>query len=154
MPVTLVLYVTSGYSLLRAFSAWDYFHRPALILVYLSLRNPYRPTPREWLWSIPAKLFFTVSSPAIQIWSLLTITHDAWGTTMRSPKELSKQTSKLRLKIWEVGFFVLWIGLLGGAAGRYVAGILMLDSAQMTFCVFLGAVPVWAIFARWMVVAD
>lgn len=154
MPVTVVLYVSSGYLLLRAFSIWDYLHRPIITLIYLSLRNPYRPTIKEWLWSIPANLFYNIPLPAILMWSLVTVLHDAWGTTMRSSKELSSQSSKLRLKIWELGFFVLWMGILGGALGRYVAGIFMLGSSQMALCIFLGAVPVWATFTWWMIVAD
>jgi hyaluronan synthase len=154
MPVTVVLYVTSGFLLFRAFSWWDYLHRPIITLIYLSLRNPYRPTIKEWLWSIPANVFYNIPLPAILMWSLITVTHDAWGTTMRSSKELMSQSSKLRAKIWELGFFVLWMGILGGALGRYIAGLLMLNPLQTAGSIFVGAVPVWAMFTWWMVVVE
>ncbi|KAJ5691286.1 hyaluronan synthase [Penicillium malachiteum] len=124
MPATVVLYLVSGMLPFRSFSLHDYFYRLVLTITYLALRNPYRPTAKEWMWSVPANLFYHVPLPAIQVWSFLTIFHDSWGTTARSRTEAAKQ-SKLRLKIWEVGFFVFWMGILGAAAGRYVATTLM-----------------------------
>ncbi|PWY96187.1 hyaluronan synthase [Aspergillus sclerotioniger CBS 115572] len=153
MPAAVVLYLISGVLLLRAFSFQDYFYRLVLTITYLALRNPYRPTAKEWMWSLPANFFYHVPLPAIQVWSFLTILHDSWGTTARSRTEAAKQ-SKLRLKIWEVGFFVFWMGILGGAAGRYVATSLMPGSADVvTFNILLGVVPVWVVGGWWMVVA-
>ncbi|RAL68031.1 hypothetical protein DID88_008754 [Monilinia fructigena] len=154
MPVTVLLYVTTGFVLFKTFSFQDYFRRRFFTLLYLSLRNPYRPAFVEWLWSIPGNLFYTIPLPAILTWSLVTVLHDSWGTTMRSSKELSTQSSKLRLKIWEVGFFVLWMGILGGATGRFIGGMFMLDPTQISVCVLLGAVPLWALFTLWMVIAE
>ncbi|KAG4034828.1 hypothetical protein MFRU_002g01780 [Monilinia fructicola] len=154
MPVTVLLYVTTGFVLFRTVSFQDYFRRRFFTMLYLSLRNPYRPTFVEWLWTIPGNLFYTIPLPAILTWSLLTPLHDSWGTTMRSSKELSTQSSKLRLKLWEVGFFVVWMGILGGATGRFIGGMFMLNPTEMNLCVLLGAVPVWSLFTLWMVIAE
>ncbi|PYI09790.1 hyaluronan synthase [Aspergillus sclerotiicarbonarius CBS 121057] len=151
MPATIVSYLVSGTLLIRSFSFQDYFYRLALTITYLALRNPYRPTAKEWMWSLPASLFYHVPLPAIQVWSFLTVLHDSWGTTARSRTEAAKQ-SRLRLKIWEVGFFVFWMGILGGATGRYVATLIPGSADVMTF-IFLGVVPVWVVCGWWMVVA-
>ncbi|CAI7626526.1 unnamed protein product [Penicillium glandicola] len=152
MPATVVLYLVSGMLLFRSFSLLDYFYRVALTITYLALRNPYRPTAKEWMWSLPANLFYHVPLPAIQIWSFLTLLHDAWGTTARSNTEVAKK-SMLRMKIWEVGFFVFWMGILGGATGRYVATTFMPGSVDVMTFILLGLVPVWVVCGWWMVVA-
>ncbi|QSZ29349.1 hypothetical protein DSL72_003863 [Monilinia vaccinii-corymbosi] len=154
LPVTVLLYITSGYVLFRTFTFQDYVRRRCLTVLYLFLRNPYRPSLSEWLWSIPGNAFYTIPLPAVSTWSLLTVLHDSWGTTMRSTKELSTQSSELRKKAWEVGFFVLWMGILGAAAGRFVGGMLMLAPSQMNVCVLGGAIPSLAIFTLWMVMAE
>lgn len=152
MPATVFLYLSSGMLLLPSFSFHDYSYRLVLTITYLALRNPYRPTAKEWMWSLPAHLFYHVPLPAIQVWSFLTVLHDSWGTTARSRTEAAKQ-SKLRLKIWEVGFFVFWMGILGGVAGRYLATTLTPQSADVKTFIMLGVIPVWVVCGWWMVVA-
>ncbi|GKZ30884.1 hyaluronan synthase 3 [Aspergillus brasiliensis] len=152
VPLTVVLYLSSGMLVIRAFSFQDYACRLTLTITYLVLRNPYRPTMTEWMWSLPANLFYHVPLPAIQVWSLLTVLHDSWGTTMRANKEVGKQ-SKLRLKLWEVGFFVFWMAILGGASGRYVATSLMPGSVDVVAFVLGGVVSVLIVCGWWMVVA-
>ncbi|KAJ5740741.1 hyaluronan synthase [Penicillium malachiteum] len=152
MPATVFLYLVSGLLPFRSFSLHDYLYRLVLTINYLALRNPYRPTAKEWMWSLPANLVYHVPLPAIQVWSFLTVLHDSWGTTARSRTEAAKQ-SKLRLKIWEVGFFVFWMGILGGAGGRYVATTLMPGSVDVLTFILLGVVPVWVVCGWWMVVA-
>ncbi|GLA53099.1 hyaluronan synthase 3 [Aspergillus niger] len=129
----------------------DYSHRLALTISYLVFRNPYRPTMKEWMWSLPAHLFYHVPLPAIQVWSFLTVLHDSWGTTMRANKEVKH--SKLRLKIWEVGFFVFWMAILGGASGRYIATSLMPGSVDVVAFILGGVVSVLIVGGWWMVVA-
>ncbi|GLA11515.1 hyaluronan synthase 3 [Aspergillus niger] len=129
----------------------DYSHRLALTISYLVFRNPYRPTMKEWMWSLPAHLFYHVPLPAIQVWSFLTVLHDSWGTTMRANKEVKH--SKLRLKIWEVGFFVFWMAILGGASGRYIATSLMPGSVDVVAFILGGFVSVLIVGGWWMVVA-
>ncbi|PYH30928.1 glycosyltransferase family 2 protein [Aspergillus neoniger CBS 115656] len=151
VPLTVVLYLCSGMLLIRAFSFQDYTHRLGLTISYLVFRNPYRPTMKEWMWSLPAHLFYHVPLPAIQVWSFLTVLHDSWGTTMRANKEV--RHSKLRLKIWEVGFFVFWMAILGGASGRYVATSLMPGSADVVVFILAGVVSVLIVGGWWTVVA-
>ncbi|KAL7650266.1 hypothetical protein ACMYSQ_012066 [Aspergillus niger] len=151
VPLTVVLYLCSGTLLIRAFSFQDYSHRLALTISYLVFRNPYRPTMKEWMWSLPAHLFYHVPLPAIQVWSFLTVLHDSWGTTMRANKEVKH--SKLRLKIWEVGFFVFWMAILGGASGRYIATSLMPGSVDVVAFILGGVVSVLIVGGWWMVVA-
>lgn len=152
MPSTIVLYLISGMLLLRPFSIHDYFCRLVLTTTYLALRNPYRPSAKEWMWSLPANLFYHVPLPAIQVWSFLIVLHDSWGTTARSRTEAAKQ-SKLRLKIWEVGFFVFLMGILGGAAGRYVASTFMPGLTNALNFILLGAVSALTVCGWWMIVA-
>ncbi|KAI1343161.1 hyaluronan synthase [Xylariaceae sp. FL0016] len=145
-------YLFTGVVTLR-FSWQDYARRLLFTLLYLALRNPLRPSFQEWLWSVPANLFYNVPLPAVQFWSLVTLFNDSWGTSMRSSKELSRH-SKLRQKMWEVGFFVVWIGLFGGVLGRYVATSLMLGPAYIMGYMFIGTTTLWTIFGYWMVVCD
>ncbi|KAF2758837.1 hyaluronan synthase [Pseudovirgaria hyperparasitica] len=150
--VIAMVYLFTGVTPLH-FSFQDYLFRFAFTLVYLAVRNPLRPSLAEWLYSVPANLFYNVPLPAVQAWSLMTVFNDSWGTTMRSSKELSRH-SKLRAKMWDVGFFVFWIGLLGGVAGRYVASSLMLGPAHIMGYMFVGTTTVWSILGYWMVVCD
>lgn len=153
IPATVVLYLVSGRLLFREFSIPDYLRRVTLMLMYLGLRNPYRPSMKEWLWTIPANVFYNVPLPAIEFWGFLTILHDSWGTAMRSSKEPSSR-SKLRLRVWEVGFFVLWMGLLAGVAVRYAASILFLGSAHLPLFISVGVASVWIVLGWWMIVAE
>ncbi|KAI0470583.1 hyaluronan synthase [Xylariaceae sp. FL0804] len=150
--VIALIYLFTGVVTLR-FSAWDYLRRLAFSLFYLAVRNPLRPSLREWLWSIPASFFYNVPLPAVQFWSLVTIFNDSWGTSMRSSKELSRH-SKLRAKVWEVGFFVVWIGLVGGMIGRAVATSLTLGPVYIMGSMFIGTTTLWTLSAYWMVVCD
>ncbi|KAH9893106.1 hyaluronan synthase [Xylariomycetidae sp. FL2044] len=152
MLAVAIVYLFTGSSPLR-FSMYDYLLRMSFTLFYLAVRNPLRPSLQEWLWSIPANLFYNVPLPAVQFWSLITLFNDSWGTSMRSSKELSRH-SKLRSKMWEVGFFVVWIGLFGGIMGRYVATALMLSPAHIMLYMFIGTTTLWTISGYWMVVCD
>ena len=153
LPIIVLIYFSSGVLVLEVFSFSDYFRRQAFTIIYLGLRNPYRPTMKEWLWSIPANVLYNITWPAIQIWSFATVFNDSWGTTMRSRKEISRLPS-LRTKVWDLGFFCIWIGLVGGAAGRYAATNLMPDATYQAACVVLGTVPMGLLFGLWMIVAD
>ncbi|KAI0021845.1 hyaluronan synthase [Xylariomycetidae sp. FL0641] len=150
--VIAIVYLFTGVVTLR-FSIQDYLRRMAFTLLYLAFRNPLRPSFQEWLLAIPANLFYNIPLPAVQFWSLITLFNDSWGTSMRSSKELSRH-SKLRAKVWEVGFFVAWIGIIGGVLGRYVATSLLLGHAYVMGYMFIGTTTLWTIFGYWMVVCD
>ncbi|KAF9894049.1 hypothetical protein FE257_009022 [Aspergillus nanangensis] len=153
VPTSVTIYVVTGVIPFMGFTIQDLLQRLVLTFVYLFLRNPYRPRLREWLWTFPATLFYHLPLPAIQIWSFVTVLHDSWGTSMRSKKEFAKQ-SKLRLRLWEVGFFVVWMGIVGGAIGRYTASALMFDPAQTALCILLGIGSLVGLWGSWMVTAE
>ncbi|KAL2832428.1 hypothetical protein BDW59DRAFT_180938 [Aspergillus cavernicola] len=153
VPTTVLLYLLTGTILLQGFVVHDLVRRQGLTLVYLILRNPYRPAIKTWLWCLPATAFYYIPLPAIEMWSFLTIFHDSWGTTMRSKKEVARH-SRLALRFWEVGFFVLWMGAVGGTIGRYLASVWMLSSYPMVACIFLGAGSAAGLWSIWMVLAE
>jgi len=142
----------SGVLVLRAFSFWDYFHRLAFTLIYLGFRNPYRPTMKEWFWSIPANIFYNIPLPAIQFWSFLTVLHDSWGTTMRTKKKISSH-SKLRLNM---GGWLLRLmdGTLGRSCGEICRQHFNAGLSHLALFIFLGVVPLRIIYGWWMVVAE
>lgn len=54
------------------------------IALYSFARNPNRQVAGALLWMVLGLLFYNVPLPAIQAWSLVTMTADTWGNTMRS----------------------------------------------------------------------
>ena len=138
------------------FSLRDYAYRVLFTLVYLKVRNPIKPTWEEWSWSVPAGLFYNVPLPAVQVWSLITVFADGWGTTMRGAKEVEEKTRwrDLKKKAWEVGFFVVWMGVVGGVIGRWIGALVGLEGLQQLLCMVAYTVAMWGGFGWWMVVAE
>jgi hyaluronan synthase len=95
----------------------DYIGRAIALTIYNSLRNPDR-TINPWLVA-PAFLFNYIPLPAVQLWSLLTLTEDGWSTSMRKASEMRKEETVAK-KWYEAGFMVVWMGIVGGAAARYL----------------------------------
>lgn len=96
---------------------------------YNFLRNPDRQTPSAMLWMVPGLLFFNVPLPGVQAWSLLTMTADTWGTSMRSGTEIAKRDG-LRKRWFESGFFVAWMGAVGAMLAKWAASRLLLTAGQ------------------------
>ena len=138
------------------FSLSDYAYRLLFTAVYLKVRNPIRPSWEEWSWSIPSSLFYNVPLPAVQMWSLITVFADGWGTTMRGSREVEEKTRlrELKKKAWEVGFFVAWMGVIGGVLGRWVGVQLDLEAWGGLVCMGFGMTVMWSGFGYWMVVAE
>ncbi|KAL2115283.1 hypothetical protein VTJ04DRAFT_10946 [Mycothermus thermophilus] len=87
---------------------------------YNVLRNPDRLTLRGMAWIVPSIFFYYIPLPAVHVWSMFTMGADGWGTTMRASSEkASKET--LRKAWFETGFFVVWLGILGGVAAKLLA---------------------------------
>jgi hyaluronan synthase len=133
-----------------ALSTVDILLRTLLILVYVILRNPYRASFQAWLWLIPGQILYNAATPAIWLWSAVTVLDDAWGTTMRSRGEMSLR-ARLSTKIYELGFFVVWMGTLGAAAGRLLTTILHLSSPESYVLVSAPAIILWIAFTWWLV---
>lgn len=79
-----------------------------------------------------------------------------WGTSMRG--EMGKQQkngwSKLKKKAWEVGFFVVWMGIVGGVVGRYISAELELDARMSVLCMGVGTTVMWTAFGYWFVTIE
>lgn len=149
-------YLFTGTTPFLNFSLQDYAYRALFTLVYLKVRNPIRPTWGEWSWSLPAGLFYNVPLPAIQLWSLLTVFADGWGTSMRGSKEVEEEArwKELKKRAWEVGFFVVWMGVMGGVVGRWVSGLILLDFWQRMACIGASALVSSGGFGCWMITME
>ena len=106
----------------------DLFWRVVILFVYNILRNPDRLRDAPLL-ALPALVFYNVPLPAVHVWSLLTLKADTWGTTMRANGEMSKRDS-IRKQWGETGFFVVWMGIVGGAVARSTANGVDLSSFE------------------------
>lgn len=119
VALALLVYFFTSQQLLY-FSSTDLCLRAIVTAVYNFLRNPDRLRTVSRLWILPGLVFYNVPLPAVHIWSLLTLTADTWGTAMRSSGELSKKDST-RKRWFETGFFVVWMGFIGGLVAKWAA---------------------------------
>ncbi|KAF4343934.1 alfa-L-rhamnosidase [Fusarium beomiforme] len=117
--ITVLLYLFTSRKLLYL-SYSDLFLRLGLAAAYNLARNPHRLRVASLFWVVPGMFFYNVPLPAIHLWSLLTMTADTWGTAMRATSELSKKESS-RKRWFETGFFVIWMGIVGGTVARWAA---------------------------------
>lgn len=109
------------------------------IAVYNFLRNPDRQSAGAVLWMVPGLLFYNVPLPAVQAWSLVTLTADTWGNSMRSSSERAKKDT-LRKRWFESGFFVVWTGAVGAMLAKWMSSRLGLQAHQMLLSMLLAAV--------------
>lgn len=117
--VQCLLYLFTDISLL-SFNMPDLGLRLLGIAIYNFLRNPDRQSAGAVFWMVPGLLFYNVPLPAVQFWSLVTLTADTWGNTMRSSSEIAKRES-LRKKWFESGFFVVWMGVVGAMLAKWMS---------------------------------
>lgn len=106
-----ILYLCSE-AVIIPFNMTDVIVRLVSLALYNFLRNPDRQSATAVLWMIPGLIFYNVPLPAIQIWSLITLTADTWGNSMRAGAELAKKDS-LSKKWYEGGFVVVWMAIVG-----------------------------------------
>ena len=125
----------------------DLLVRCVVSLIYNILRNPHRLERRSWKWVVPGVAFFHVPVPAVHVWSLLTLTADGWGTSMRAEGEIAKRDS-LRQAWFETGFFVVWMGVVAGCLARWTAAHVLGLERGATALLFVGSV-VAASYAAW-----
>lgn len=105
-------------------SAADILIRLVANAAYSVLRNPHRLSQRSLKWVIPGMLFYHIPLPAVHVWSMLTLTADGWGTSMRSSGERAKKDS-VRQAWFETGFFVVWMGVIAGVFVRWLTNNLL-----------------------------
>ena len=150
---TVVSYFFLGVSPFMRFIPRDYVVKFLLTAIYLKARNPINPTWGEWVWSVPAALFYMIPLPAIQAWSFVTMLANEWGTSMRGELQTqeSNRWTELKKKVWEVGFFVVWMGVVGGVMCRYISSGTGLDSWTSQICTGLGTTIMWTAFGYWIV---
>ncbi|CAN9129700.1 unnamed protein product [Alternaria alternata] len=150
---TMVAYFFVGVSPFMRFIPRDYMVKFLLTAVYLKARNPINPTWGEWVWSVPAALFYMIPLPAIQAWSFVTMLANEWGTSMRGELQTQERNrwTELKKKAWEVGFFVVWMGVVGGAVCRYISSEARLDGWTSQICTGLGTTIMWTAFGYWIV---
>lgn len=136
---------------LFAFSVLDLALRVLLGCFYNLLRNPDRLNRHSLRWVIPGIFFYYVPLPAVQVWSMLTLTADGWGTTMRASGERARRDS-LRKAWFETGFFVVWMGIVAGSVVKYLAAFYCLPGLQTALAVFfsisIASVGAWHITVR------
>ncbi|KAH6613120.1 hypothetical protein C7974DRAFT_368899, partial [Boeremia exigua] len=151
---TMMSYFLVGVSPFMRFVPRDFIAKFLLTAVYLKTRNPINPTWGEWVWSIPAALFYMIPLPAIQAWSFVTMLANEWGTSMRGDleKEQEDRWREVKKKAWEVGFFVVWMGVIGGVVGRYISSELELDVSTSKLCLGLGTTVMWTVSGYWFMI--
>lgn len=117
--VQCLLYLFTDISLL-SFNMPDLGLRLLGIAIYNFLRNPDRQSAGAVLWMVPGLLFYNIPLPAVQAWSLVTLTADTWGNSMRSSSERAKKDS-MQKRWFESGFFVIWMGAVGAMLAKWSA---------------------------------
>lgn len=132
-----LLYLFADRSLL-SFNMPDLGLRLLGIAVYNFLRNPDRQSAGAVLWMVPGLLFYNVPLPAVQAWSLVTLTADTWGSSMRSSSERAKKDS-LGKKWFESGFIVVWMGAVGAMLGKWMCARVDLLSQHILLTELLAA---------------
>ncbi|OCL13621.1 glycosyltransferase family 2 protein [Glonium stellatum] len=146
----ILFYMLTG-KLIWVLSWSDLISRTIWTIAYIALRNPYRPNWSTWLWLMPGQVFYNFPLPAIQIWSLVTILDGSWGTTMRNSFEITRQ-ARLKTKVYELGFFVLWSGVASGAITRLLGTALNLEIIYLSMLILGAVFSSWVGFGWWMVV--
>ena len=126
---------------------WDLLVRCVVSFAYNFLRNPHRLAKRSLKWVIPGMAFYHLPLPAVHVWSMLTLTADGWGTSMRAEGERAKRDS-VRQAWFETGFFVVWMGVMAGCVARWTAGHILGWEGGLMALLFTGSV-VAASFAAW-----
>jgi hyaluronan synthase len=102
---------------LVVFSITDLLLRVLVGCSYNLLRNPDRLTAKGLLWVLPSIFFYYIPLPAVHLWSMMTMGADGWGTSMRASGEQVRKES-LKKAWFETGFFVVWMGILGGVMAK------------------------------------
>ncbi|RAK77762.1 chitin synthase [Aspergillus fijiensis CBS 313.89] len=145
----ILYYLCTGASL--AYFSWtDLVVRLVYTVLYNILRNPDRGVRKAVLGVglLPALLFYNIPLPIVHFWSAVTVLEDGWGTSMRS-KEAGVVPDTGMWKRWkELGFFVVYMGIVAGVAARILAGHLGYAVLQTERAVW-GAVVVGFAGAFW-----
>ncbi|KAK4185178.1 family 2 putative glycosyltransferase [Podospora australis] len=100
-------------------SVMDFVYRIMISSAYNFLRNPHRLTQKDLVWTVPGVFFYYIPLPAVQIYSMLTMAADGWGTSMRASGDMERAKRESRRKAWfELGFFVVWMSIVAGVIAK------------------------------------
>ncbi|PYI35450.1 hypothetical protein BP00DRAFT_388172 [Aspergillus indologenus CBS 114.80] len=119
----ILYYLCTGASL--AYFSWtDLAVRLGYTILYNGLRNPDRSVRTLGLWVglLPALLFYNLPLPIVHFWSAVTVLEDGWGTSMRSQAAGVVPDTGMWKRWKELGFFVVYMGIVAGVAARILAG--------------------------------
>ncbi|KAH7324795.1 hypothetical protein B0I35DRAFT_348183 [Stachybotrys elegans] len=144
--VAVIYYFLTSQQLVKV-SVYDLALRVLITAAYNLLRNPHRLSTLRWV--LPGIFFYYIPLPAVHCWSMVTLTADGWGTTMRSSAELVKKEDSVLAAWWETGFFVIWMGIVSGATARFVSSFLALDWRHEAVTILLSTLL--AAFWAWKV---
>ncbi|KAH7021967.1 glycosyltransferase family 2 protein [Ilyonectria destructans] len=145
IATAVVCYIFTDKQLIH-FSFGDMVLRNFVGVGYNMLRNPQRLSLASYCWVIPGMFFYHFPLPAVHFWSLVTLTADGWGTSMRSSGERARREG-VRQAWWETGFFTVWMALAGAAFSKWVAINLSIQEEYMTVAICSGALL--ASFTTW-----
>lgn len=128
--------------------------RLLLGVAYNILRNPDRlgrGVGAAGKWVIPGFFFYYIPLPAVHVWSMLTLTADGWGTSMRADGETTPRPVSGEKPKFDLGFFVVWMGMLAAAAAKWLAWHYGLDLLHtgLFMIISMGA----TVFGAWRLTA-
>lgn len=132
---------------LIAISMPDLLLRCVAAFSYNVLRNPHRLKRRSLKWVVPGMAFYHIPLPAVHVWSMLTLTADGWGTSMRASGERAKKDS-VGQAWFETGFFVVWMGIVAGSLARWFSDHVIVIEGGSKAVFFMGSVAL-ASFTAW-----
>ncbi|KAI9170644.1 Hyaluronan synthase 2 [Paramyrothecium foliicola] len=147
--VAVTFYFLTAKQITRLF-LHDMIARYILSSTYNLLRNPDRLKYSSYRWIVPGILFYHIPLPAIHVWSLMTLSADGWGTSMRSSAERAKRHGMWQ-SWWDVGFFVIWMAVLGGSTARFLGTHYELDPGYISMSVVFSSLAL-GLMVWWMII--
>lgn len=111
----------TGHQLIEI-SVMDFVFRILISTMYNFVRNTHRLRLRDVRWIVPGVFFYYVPLPAVQIYSMLTMAADGWGTSMRASGDMERAKRDGMRKAWfDLGFFIVWMGIVAGVVAKVLA---------------------------------
>jgi hyaluronan synthase len=114
-----IRYVFTGYSV-HTYSLLDLLFRVALCTSYNFWCNKSHVNSIKYL--VLSQIFYQLPLPGIMFWSVLTVLEGGWGTSMRNQTEQKKNRHAAWDNLWSTSAVVMWMGFVGAAVARFVAG--------------------------------
>lgn len=113
-------YVFLG-QVVRAYSLYDVLFRIVLVTTY-NLLCYRRELPSSLLFLGLSQIFYQLPLPGLILYASFTALEGGWGTSMRNRNEVQKAKGAGWDHIGEIMAVVSWLGLVGAALTRWLAG--------------------------------